>query len=212
MKVRRPSMFAQISRGLRLIYSERSFLAQQGYTESIKQKRPCKPDGTPLPWMNYQVVHFLEQRLRKDHNLFEYGSGYSTQFYARHAGTVTSVEHNRDWYNILNKNKPENVELLFRDIGDINGYCQAIAGGDRRFDIIVVDGRERLQCMEVAVDFLSEQGVVLLDDSSRKRYQDGRSAMKRRGFRELDFIGIKPGGLSTHQTTLFYKENNCLGL
>jgi len=205
-------MFAQVSRGLRLIYSKRSFLVQQGYTESLKQKRPCKLDGTPIPWMNYQVVHFLEQRLCKDHNLFEYGSGYSTQFYARLAGTVTSVEHDRDWFNSLASSKPDNVELLYRDIADSNGYCQSISDNNKPFDIVVVDGRERLRCMEVAVDYLTDQGVVLLDDSSRERYQEGRSAMKRRGFQELDFIGIKPGGLSAHQTTLFYRKNNCLSL
>jgi protein-L-isoaspartate O-methyltransferase len=41
----------------------------------------------------------LERRLNKTLSVFEYGSGYSTLFYARCARSVISVEYDQAWYS-----------------------------------------------------------------------------------------------------------------
>jgi hypothetical protein len=82
---------------LGLVYSKRSMLRDLGWVESVRTRKPCRRDGSPIPWMNYHVVSFLEERLNDDLSLFEYGSGNSTLFYARLAGDVVSVETDREW-------------------------------------------------------------------------------------------------------------------
>lgn len=67
---------------LGLVYSKRSMLRKLGWVESVRTGKPCRKDGSPIPWMNYSVIQFLDERLNKDLSLFEYGSGNSTMFYA----------------------------------------------------------------------------------------------------------------------------------
>jgi hypothetical protein len=200
------------SRGLKLLYSDRSFLNQSGYTNSIKLKRPCRKDGTYLPWMNYQVITFLEQRLTNDLSLFEYGSGYSTLFFSSLVNDVTAIEHHKGWYDVVKTMKPESVNLLYQTIEDESAYCNAANRDNKRYDIIVGDGRERVQCANIAKECLTERGVIILDDSSRPRYIEAINNLTETGFKKLDFIGLKPGSINAHQTTIFYRNDNCLGI
>ena len=73
----------------------RSRTGADRFITSYKINIPCRPDGTPLPWMNYNAISFLEERLTKDLCLLEYGSGYSTPFFASFVKTVVSVECDR---------------------------------------------------------------------------------------------------------------------
>ena len=86
-----------------------SFLHESGCMESMKRGYPCRGDGAVLPWMNYPVITLLEQWLKNDFSVFEYGSGYATLFYARLVKNVTSVEHNDGWYSQLKKSFPASV-------------------------------------------------------------------------------------------------------
>ena len=55
------------------------------------------PLGDELPWMTFAATDFLRGWLRKDMNVFEWGSGGSTVFFARHAARVIAVEHEDAW-------------------------------------------------------------------------------------------------------------------
>ena len=79
-------------KGMSLLYERRSYLKKSGYLKSVITNKPCRQDGSPIPWMNYNIISFLEQRLSKDLSLFEYGSGNSTLFFADLVGSVVSVE------------------------------------------------------------------------------------------------------------------------
>ena len=200
------------ARAVKLFYSGRSHLVQSGYVESIRRRHPCDAQGSPLPWMNYAVVFFLEQRLQPDHTLFEYGSGFSTRFYARRVSHVTSVEHDRGWFDKGKEDLPPNVELLHVDLNDGDRYVNAIQGTGRQFDIVIIDGRQRERSALAAVASLTPGGVIIFDDSDRERYQAARGALRESGFRVIDFRGLKPGGMSAHQTSIFYRDDNCLGI
>lgn len=110
-------------------------LRELGYIESSRSKRPCRPDGSPLPWMNYHVIAFLEERLNKNLSLFEYGSGTSTSFYASLVNDVVSVETDPDWYAEVRKTIPENVELKFIDMKAGGRYADLAANENRKFDV-----------------------------------------------------------------------------
>ena len=57
----------------------------------------------------------MEGRLKDDLNLFEFGSGYSTYFYAKKVLAVTSVEYDEDWFQIIKSDMPENVNLIYKE-------------------------------------------------------------------------------------------------
>jgi tRNA A58 N-methylase Trm61 len=192
---------------------EGAYLVETGYIKSIKQFKPINRDGEPVPWMNYSFIDFLEPRLDQTMNVFEYGSGYSTLYLSGKVGSVTSVEFDKSWFKKMEKalQNREQCELIYRP--DPSRYAEAIREyKDRRFDIIIVDGRDRKECIKHILPFLSEGGVVLLDDSWQSKFDEVFDFFQEKGFRELSFTGLKPGGMIVEKTTVFYRQNNVLNI
>lgn len=196
----------------KLILQRSSHLHSTGWFKSLINGYPCRNDGLEIPWMNYSVVAFLEKKLSKDFKLFEFGSGYSTYFYSRLVKTVHSVEYDSDWYAQIQKRVPENVKLTFLPKDVDEHYCRAVKLDHEKYDVVVVDGRDRVNCVIQSTDCLSEGGVILLDDSDRARYQKAFSYAEKKGFRVLEFEGLKPGKFETSMSSIIYRDSNCLGI
>ncbi len=58
-------------------------------------------NGNPVPWMTYEAIDFLKKNINKNHDIFEFGSGASTLFFSRMAGSITSLESNKRWFEII---------------------------------------------------------------------------------------------------------------
>ena len=199
-------------RALGLVYSKRSMLREAGWVESVRTQKPCRRDGSPLPWMNYHVIEFLEQRLNEDMTMFEYGSGNSTMFYASKVGYVKSIETDEGWYSYVRDSMPQNVDLeLFRHGGEAN-YCEIAGQQDQKYDMVVVDAEERTECLMHADKAVTERGVVLLDDATPDVHGPGMAHLASKGFRRLDFEGLKPASIRAYRTSIFYRDGNCLGI
>ncbi|MCH7880829.1 MAG: FkbM family methyltransferase [Proteobacteria bacterium] len=195
-----------------MLYAKRSYLKESGYLESAINYKPIRRDGSPLPWMNYSIISFLEQRLSKDLSLFEYGSGNSTLFFSNLVSSVVSVECNREWYEYVVESMPENVKLILCDPFDSETYSKIIQQQERKFDVVVVDGEDRVNCLINAQGCLTEKGVMILDDSKGEGWHSVIDQLQKQGFKKLDFEGLKPGRTSGYRTTIFYKNENCMGI
>ena len=196
----------------RLFISRDSFLKITGYLHSCAEGHPCEPDGSPLPWMNYALIRFLQQRLNPSLTLFEYGSGYSTLFFARLVDQVVSVEADRDWFEDLRPKCPPNVTLVYQPFEPDATYCQLVSRDGPQHDIVVIDGSDRMRCAAHASDGLRAGGVIILDDMQRDANLEAANHLHQTGFRRIDFEGPKPGGVSFEQASVFYKTQNCLGI
>jgi hypothetical protein len=195
-----------------LVRNRNSYLHATGWIRSLQEQRPVGSDGAAVPWMNYSVVALLRARLTKDLRLLEFGSGYSTSFYAKLVGSVTSVEHDQAWIGTVKKTLPDNVELIYQP-QDIDGkYCRVIHSSGVGYDVVVIDGWDRVNCIRQSIEALTARGVIVLDDSHRAEYKDGTEYAISRGFAALPLEGLKPTGYGVDQTTLFYRRDNCLGL
>jgi len=195
-----------------LIFSRRSFLRQSGYLKSTALRRPIGADGEPIPWMNYNMVSFLEQRLTKNLSLFEYGSGNSTLFFAKRVKDVVSVENNKKWYEYCSDKQPENVKLIFCESDENGEYAKTIINQEKKFDVVIVDGEDRVNCMIIARDFLTPSGVIILDDTQGSTNNAGIVNLLEHGFRRLDFEGVKAGGVRFYQSTILYRDVNSFGI
>ena len=194
-----------------LIRNPNSYLHLTGWMQSLQAKKPIDRDGHPIPWMNLAVVSILEERLTNDLNLFEFGSGYSTLFYAKKVRAVTSVEYDEKWLHIIQPQLAENVNIIFQK-NDIDGdYCRVIGLTDAKYDVVIIDGRDRVNCIKQSIASMSAQGVMLLDDSQRERYQEGIDFAKSHGFKALNLEGLKAMGTEIDRTTIFYRAGNCFG-
>ncbi|MGV8834229.1 MAG: class I SAM-dependent methyltransferase [Devosia sp.] len=147
-----------------------------------------------IPWWNVASVRDVELFLQRrgDARVFEYGSGASTIWLARRAASVISVEHDAEWAAKM-KTKLSgfaNVQLITAEY-DADGpaaeqpYVRSIEGTGQ-FDMIVVDGRLRVHCLQQAITQLKPDGIILFDDSGRKRY---RAAIDAGPLREKHYYG-----------------------
>jgi hypothetical protein len=195
-----------------LIKNNDSYLHTTGWMLSLKENKPVNQAGDPIPWMNYPVISLLEERLTNDLNLFEYGSGYSTLFYAKRVRKVTSVEYDQKWFQVVNSQVPNNVTIIYRK-KDVDGdYCRAIASTGEQYDVVIVDGRDRMNCVKQSLLRISPYGVILLDDSQLEKYQSAIVMAREMGFKTLHLEGLKATGHKMERTTIYYRQQNCLGI
>jgi tRNA A58 N-methylase Trm61 len=144
--------------------------------------------------------------------IFEFGAGNSTLYYAKRVASVTAVEHNASWYDKIKSNLPANVNLLYKELKYDGDYCRAALVNSKTYNMVIVDGRDRVNCLKNSLQALAQNGVVILDDSQREEYEEGKMFLKEKGFRSIDFWGINPANTYSSCTTVFYKTDNCLGL
>jgi len=146
--------------------------------------------------------------------VFEYGSGHSTLWWARHVGHVTAVESDHTWVARLTPRLPPNVDLRYAAAGASADYATASIDSGRRYDVIVIDGEDRSACALACLPALKDDGVVVWDNSDWfALWADGLGHLEASGFRRIDLRGLGPLNWREWTTSIFYRPGrNCLGI
>ncbi len=197
--------------GWMLLFVE-SGLKQDGWFGAFRTKTAIDNNGNPIPWVTYPFIDFISERLNSDMNIFEFGSGNSTLYYAQKVNSITSVEHNQTWYKKMSEIIPSNVNLIFKELIANGEYSRHSKIQNTKYDIIIIDGEDRNNCIYNSINSLNNNGVFVLDDSEREEYNEAVSFLNNKNFKRLDFWGMAPGILYKKCTTIFYKSDNCLNI
>ena len=191
----------------------KSGLKEDGWFKSFNARASIDAKGKPIAWYCYTFVKFLENRLNKEMIVFEYGAGNSTFWYAERVKNVHSVEHDKAWYKNLLKQLPQNATVKYVDlVTNQTNYITQIKENQTFYDIIIVDGRRRNDCVMFSVDFLTPKGVLILDNSEREDYIPAKKFLTEKGFKSLDFVGMPPSSAHNSQTSVYYRTENILGI
>lgn len=209
--VRKFVFFSKIHAVSKLV-KNKNYLVDEGWFESFRKQMPVDKYGQAIPWYTYAAIRFLAARVGSNMNVFEFGSGNSTIWWGRHTLKVVSCEHNEQWYRVLKLQLPENVEYLYCQLEPGGEYSKAANRKKEKFHIIIIDGRDRVNCLKNSLSQLTEDGVVIWDNSDRKKYQEGFDYLAINNFKKIDFYGFGPINSVGWCTTIFYKTNNCLGI
>jgi hypothetical protein len=120
-----------------------------------------------------------------------------------------------EWIERLRPLSPANVQLLaasssgdevgrLTNEGDLSEYLAVIDKYPSAcFDIIIVDGHERLGAVVAALPHLKEEGLLILDNSDRVAHQSALRYLKDVGFTRIDFYGIVPASGIPACTSVF---------
>ncbi len=189
----------------------RYYLKEEGWGRSMIERESLDNCSDPIPWLTYPATRFLRSRLPQGLRVFEYGCGNSTLWWAARCNDLVSCEHDRSWFQRMAPTVPENCHLALRTLGDGSYASEILNHG--LFDVVVVDGRERVRCAETAVSSLTGDGILIWDDSDRPRYQAGIEAVEAQGFRRVDFYGMRPLSYHGNMTSILYRPgSNVLNL
>ena len=187
-------------------------LHDYGWFRSIKENKIVNKYGDPIPWFNYSMIEFLENRIKLNFNVFEYGSGSSTFWWAKRVNRLYSCEHDEIWFE---KHKTEimkeNVDYTCKSIEN-KEYENYITNFKNYFDIIIIDGRRRINCSKNSITSLNNSGVIIWDNTDRIEYVEGIRYLEEQDFKRISISGLVPCINGITQTSIFYRQNNCLNI
>jgi hypothetical protein len=188
------------------------YLRDVGWFNSFYKRESLDRQNNPIPWLSYPFIAFLEPRLNKTMTVFEYGSGNSTLWFSQRVGKVVSLEHDKAWFDKLTGKMPENVSLVFKLLQKNGAYSGYIEETKEKYEVIIIDGRDRVNCVKKSINSLSDKGVLVFDNSNVDCYKEAILFLESNHFKKIDFYGMSPITTISTCTTIFYKVNNCLGI
>ena len=150
-----------------------------------------------IPWIQRDAFYYLDDFIEPGFKVFEYGSGSSSHYFLKKKADLVSVEHDVYWYEkvklfledkgfdqfflklIVPEEKNETASppiLSSRDTrflgSDYSKYASFVKSyPDEHFDIILIDGRVRIECLKYAIGKLKKSGILIFDNSERKDYR-----------------------------------------
>ncbi|MEI7058403.1 class I SAM-dependent methyltransferase [Nocardioides sp. CCNWLW239] len=164
-----------------------------------------------VPWWTYDAISAVDAWLSERDRpirVFEYGSGASTIWLSRRAEEIHSVEHHKGFGEMMQRELAGEEKISLRVIEpvasddpvvpsqkeghaglDFEAYVNAIDDVDGEFDVVVIDGRAREVCLEKAKDRLAPGGIIVFDNSRRRRYVEAIAAS---GLKETIHAGLTP--------------------
>jgi predicted O-methyltransferase YrrM len=188
-------------------------LEQLGWIASRKAKRPVDANLRLIPSYSYPAISFVAERVRPEMRVFDFGSGFSTLWWAEHASVVTSVENHRERAEEMSRRLPDNAHVTYVPFERGGPYCRsAVTTVGGPYHVIVIDGRDRVNCARHCLQALRDDGVIVWDDTERAKYARGCDYLRDHGFRRLPFHGFAPRMARLKETSVFYRPDNCFDI
>lgn len=175
--------------------------------DSLRKRRPTDRLKEPSPWLAWRAVPAIERDLagRTAPVVMEWGAGGSTPWFAARAGSVVSIEHDREWYDVCREYIGTKSDL--RHVPEGPDYADPDVDFSR-LDCMVIDGVMRIECARtvarrIAAGEIRKGTLIVFDNSERDEYREGIEALEAHCARWRSFTG--PTGVDIDQmTTLFW--------
>ena len=180
------------------------YLRTSGWSRSMRVGRSFANGGKAIPWMSYSIIEFLEQQLPSGVRVLEWGSGQSTIWWSGRASEVIAIEHDAGWVGVVAPSVGPNVRVLFADVRSAEYLTKPLEFG--AFDVVVVDGRRRSECVGAAEGLVNESGIIIVDDAARPEYAAAIGRLVDNGWTRLDFGGMRPLSYVSGLTAMLYRS------
>ncbi|MDD5358386.1 MAG: hypothetical protein PHX80_04515 [Candidatus Nanoarchaeia archaeon] len=144
------------------------------------------------PWLTESANAFLDYYFKTKTNVkvLEYGSGASTLWFLKQKNTILlhSYEFDTKWYDVVFDNiiitdigEVDLTYYLCSSTGEIVNYhriCPDYTKSNDKYCVILVDGGDRIQCVQKSIDKLESGGILIFDNSEREEYLPGVELLK----------------------------------
>lgn len=195
------------------IYALRSGQARSAVTGKVVDRR-----GRPLPWLTYPAIDFLGSLDYSGRKVLEFGSGYSTLWWAERAESVVALEADQRWLEGMAAKMPANATVLplptdpndkYHRTVDVESFLASHVGG-QKFDVIVIDGVDRVGTARAALPYLADDGIFVTDNSDTYVQGDGGMPLldvfRDIDMRRVDFYGLGPSILFPQCTSIMFRD------
>ena len=214
-----PNFASMIIRSIVTILIAPSYQAyKKGFIRSSLLNCAVDKQGKAIPWYTYSCIYFLNSRDFSQKQILEIGSGQSTLWWQDRAKNVLSIEENEEWFNKVKNKSKDNVKIELVTIGkEVDNPLNKlnwqnlvdksiIKHNYKSFDVIIIDGGLRTNAINIAKKFISEDGIIIADNSEGGRYFE---EFKHSDFLRVDFTGEGPGVIDTSTTSIYFQKGSC---
>jgi len=182
--------------------NDKTLSVEFGQFKTMSQKKCVNSNGDAIPWYTYPALEYIKQLDLSDKTIFEYGSGYSTLFWATRCKKVVSIEHDEKWYELIKPQLPDNVDYQLQVTQD--GYVNSIHQTEDSYDVIIDDGAFRNECALAAVQKLHPNGFIILDNSDWM--SKASQVLREANLIEVDMSGFGPINSYTWTTSFYFSR------
>jgi predicted O-methyltransferase YrrM len=134
-----------------------------------------------LPYMSSREIIHLMCYIDRDTKMLEIGGGGSSVFLSKFVKELTTVEHdiewskkisaiifgkNRNWkLHLIEPNWPQTHCFAPAENGQFDNYVEFISTlPNEEYDVVLIDGRDRVRSVEKSLPKLKTGGVLLIHD------------------------------------------------
>ena len=178
------------------------FMLETGQFRSMARARSVDRGGRPLPMLTYPVIDFLQsiEGYLTGCDVLEFGCGQSTKWLAPRVRSLTGVEKNASFRDVLNAefSGMPNVRI----VGNEQPF--AVTG---HFDVIILDGEPRIDAGRFAPHALKPDGIIIFDNSDVQSLSAIPMHLHELGFARVDYFGYSPTGVRKQCTSVFFKSS-----
>jgi len=132
-----------------------------------------------FPWYSKPFLDFLKTLETSNWDVFEYGAGFSTLWYAVNCKSITSVENDQSWStgvsSYIKSVGLDNANVMYEpggpnifEEGENSSYVMSIYKTDQLYDVVVVDGVHRNTCVKHAIKKIKPGGMLIFDNFNQK--------------------------------------------
>ena len=180
---------------LHLSFLTNKLRTEYGFLESSRKNIPVNDKNEIMPMYTYPCYEWLNSIDWTDNKVFEYGTGYSTIWWQNKNVNYHAVEDNKQWYDMIKdktniKHEPE-----------YNKYSQSIYNYDFKFDVIVIDGIVRFDCVKPALERIKDDGIIIFDNTDW--HKDSKEELDRSDLIPIHFHGFKPLHFDSETTSCY---------
>ncbi len=152
------------------------------------------------PGIDPEAARWLAARFhRRDALTFAYGTSLFPLLVPL-SRSVNAVEH-VPLRQVAATSAYPTASTIWQALDPNGAYCRSVKQTGKAFDLVAVNGRDRANCLREAAASVAVDGVIVLCDSHRPRYEGAIQDLTARGFKLLRFGGHRRG--RREQTTIF---------
>ena len=160
-----------------------------GFLESSRSDVPVNNKNQIMPMYTYPCYEWLDSIDWTGSKVFEFGTGYSTVWWQNKKVDYYGVEDDGEWYQRIIK-LINGKQLKVKYEIDLKKYMKTIYDYDFKFDVIVIDGQVRFDCIKPALEKIKDNGMIIFDNSDW--HKSCKEELDKTDLIPIHFHGFKP--------------------
>ena len=180
---------------LHLSFLTNKLRTEYGFLESSRKNIPVNDKNEIMPMYTYPCYEWLNSIDWNDSKVFEYGTGYSTIWWQNKNVDYYAVEDNKQWHDMIEDKT--NIEYK----PGHHKYIESIYKYDFKFDVIVIDGVVRFDCIKPALERIKDDGIIIFDNTDW--HKSSKEQLDRSDLIPIHFHGFKPLHVDSETTSCY---------